>query len=435
MLTDDFWVGQVMLKRLISKITDSAPKGPMSYEEARASLETHAHNARRYLAGRPDVEPEILYYLATDESQEVRRLVAANPATPHQANKILTSDDADEVRCELARKIGRLLPGMGPDESERVRALAIEVMERLANDSLPRVRAILAEEIKSSDKVPAHIVQQLAKDLEIIVCAPVLEYSPLLSDQDLVEVIAAARVEGSLAAIARRKSVSEPVADAIVATLDVSAIATLLANSNAQVREETLDRVIEHAAEIEAWHQPVVMRAELSVRAMRRIAGFVGASLLSLLCERNGVDAETKSHLNKKLRERLDEEGTTSDTGSADDSAKAQVEAARAKGELNDEFLIEAAENGEKRVVAWALVALTKVEKAIVDRILISQSGKAITALVWHAKLAMRVAVKVQTGVARLPASKMVMARDGVDFPLPVDELKWHLTYFGVTLE
>ncbi|MBP6013924.1 MAG: DUF2336 domain-containing protein [Alphaproteobacteria bacterium] len=423
-----------MLKRLISKITDSAPKGPMSYEEARASLETHAHNARRYLAGRPDVEPEILYYLANDESQEVRRLVAANPATPHQANKILTGDDADEVRCELARKIGRLLPGLGPDESDRVRALAIEVMERLANDSLPRVRAILAEEIKSSDKVPAHIVQQLAKDLEVIVCAPVLEYSPLLSDQDLVEVIAAARVEGALAAIARRHAVSAPVADAIVASLDVSAIATLLANPNAQVREETLDRVIEHAAEIEAWHQPVAMRAELSVRAMRRIAGFVGASLLSLLCERNGIDAETKSHLSKKLRERLDE-GAASGADSADDRAKAQVEAARAKGELTDEFLIEAAENGEKRVVAWALTTLTKVDKAIVDRILVSQSGKAITALVWHAKLAMRVAVKIQTGVARLPSSKMVMARDGVDFPLPVDELKWHLTYFGVTLD
>ena len=423
-----------MLKRLISKITDSAPKGPMSYEEARASLETHAHNARRYLAGRPDVEPEILYYLATDDSQEVRKLVAGNPATPHQANKILTEDDADEVRCELARKIGRLLPGMGPDESERVRALAIEVMERLANDSLPRVRAILAEEIKSSDKVPAHIVQKLARDLELIVAAPILEYSPLLSDEDLVEVIAAAQVEGALAAIAKRQSVSAPVADAIVASLDVSAIAALLANPNAKLREEALDQVIEHAAEIEAWHQPVVMRAELSLRAMRRIAGFVGSSLLRLLSERSGLDEETASHLNKRLRERIEKDGGEIAGETADDRAKAQVEAAFAKRALNDDYVIDAADEGDKRVVAWALTKLTGVDKAVVDRILISQSGKAISALVWYAKLSMRVAVKIQTGIARLPSGKLLMARDGVDFPLPEDELKWHLTYFGVTL-
>ena len=423
-----------MLKRLISKITDSTPKGPMSYEEARASLETHAHNARRFLAGRADVEPEILYYLATDESEAVRKLVAQNPATPQQANKILTDDPAVEVRCELARKIGRLVPGMDENESERVRALAIEVMERLANDSLPRVRAILAEEIKSSDKVPAHIVQKLARDLELMVAAPILEYSPLLSDDDLVEVIAAAQVEGALAAIARRQKLSEPVSEAIVASLDVSAIAALLANPNAKLREEALDKVIEHAAEIEAWHQPVVMRAELSLRAMRRIAGFVGSSLLSLLRERSGLDEETASHLNKRLRERLEKEGTEASGETADDRAKAQVDAAFAKGALTDDYVIDSADEGDKRVVAWSLAKLSGVDKAIVDRILISQSGKAISALVWYAKLPMRVAVKIQTGIARLPSGKMLMARDGVDFPLPDDEMKWHLTYFGVNM-
>jgi uncharacterized protein (DUF2336 family) len=173
----------------------------------------------------------------------------------------------------------------------------------------------------------------------------------------------------------------------------------------------------------------------LSVRAMRRIAGFVGASLLSLLCERNGVDDETKSHLNKRLRERLDEDGAATGADSAEVRAKAAVDAALAKGELNDAFVLDATDSGDKRAVAWALAALAKVDKAIVDRILISQSGKAITALVWHAKLSVRVAVKIQTGIARLPGSKMVMAREGVHFALPPDELKWHLTYFGVSLE
>jgi uncharacterized protein (DUF2336 family) len=422
-----------MLKRLLGKFLDIAPeKRPMSYEEARASLETHAHNSRMFLAGREDVEPEILYYLATDDAVAVRRLAAANPSTPQQANKVLTGDSDDDVRCELAKKIGRLVPGLDPGEASRIRDLAIEVMERLARDSLPRVRAILAEEIKSSRNVPAHIVKQLAQDLELIVCAPVLEYSPLLSDQDLIEIVACARVEGSLAAIARRPAVSSPVSDAIVASLDVSAIAALLANPNAQIREEALDRVIEGATEIEAWHQPVVVRADLSMRAVRRIATFVSAALLRALCERNGLDEETAAHLNKRVRERV-ETGALSDDGSAADAkAQAAVQEAHAMGTLDDEFVMEAADASDRRTVAFALAALASVPKAIVDRILVSQSGKAITALVWRAKLPMRVAVKLQATIARLPGTKMVMAREGVHFPLSQEEMTWHMTYFGV---
>ena len=423
-----------MLKRLINKLTgeDPAPSGKMSYEEARAALETHALKARQFLAERPDVEPEILYYLASDDSVDVRRLVAANPATPQQANKILTSDGDEEVRCELARKVTRLLPGLEEQETTRLRDLAIEVIERLAQDSLPRVRAIVAEEIKSSTLVPHHLVKQLAHDVELIVSAPVIEYSPLLSDEDLIEIIASARVEGTLSAVARRGQVNAPVADAIVATLDVSAVAALLVNRNAQIREATLDKLLEHAADVEAWHQPVVMRADLSVRAVRRIAGFVGSALLAQLSQRNGLDEETVAHLNKRLRERLEQEGVDQDPHSADATAQALVAAALAQGQLDDKFVTQVTESGDRRAVVYALAELAEVSKGVVERILMSQSGKAITALAWQAKLAMRTAVAIQSSIARLPNNKVVMARDGVDYPLPADEMRWHLSFFDV---
>jgi len=423
-----------MLKRLIAKVTGGQPalSAKMSYEEARTALETHAHNARLFLANQSEVEPEILYYLATDQAAEVRRFVAANPSTPQKANKILAGDSDDDVRCELAKKIGRLLPGLEPQESHRVRELAIEVMERLANDNLPRVRAILAEEIKSARDVPAHIVRRLAHDLEVIVSAPILEYSPLLSDDDLIEVIATARVEGKMAAIARRVSVGAALSDAIVATLDVSAVAALLANPNAQIREDTLDRIVENAAEVEAWHQPIVLRTDLSLRAVRRIAGFVASSLLSQLQQLSTLDEETAAMLAKRVRERIEVESLSEDAGATEERAAAAVQEASNENRLDDEFVLAAIDSGDRRLVACALSCLAKTPKPIVDRILLSHSGKAITALVWRARLAMRVAVKIQTALARLPTSKVILAREGVHFPLSTEEMNWHLRYFGL---
>lgn len=418
------------LKKQIASDTDRVRR--MSYAEARDALETQALRIRENLAGKKGVEPEILYFLATDESVTIRRKVAANPSTPQQANRALCSDDDEDVRCELARKIGRLVPGLDDTEASRVRDLAIEVMERLARDTLPRVRAILSEEIKSSPRVPAYIVKQLASDLELIVSAPVLEYSPLLSDQDLIEIVAGANVEGRLAAIAKRSNVSEKVSDALIATFDVSAIAYLLANPNAQIREEALDRIVENASGVEAWHQPVVMRADLSLRAVRRIAGFVSSSLLRLLCDRGELDEATASFLSRRMRERLESDGIAQETKTSDDDAESRVAEAHRNGALNDDFLLNAIDEGHRRVVCHALAVLADLPRNVVERILVSQSGKAITALVWRAKLAMRVSVKIQIGLARLPSGKQVLAREGVHYPMTQDEMFWHLSYFQI---
>lgn len=148
-----------MLKRLIGKIADGELfPGKMTYHEARASLEAHAHGARVFLAKRPDVEPEILYYLASDEAVEVRRLVAANPGAPQQANRLLAHDREDDVRCELARKLGRQFSDAGMTWTPRARALAFEVAEMLARDKVARVRAALADEMKSA--VPMHVAEE-----------------------------------------------------------------------------------------------------------------------------------------------------------------------------------------------------------------------------------------------------------------------------------
>jgi hypothetical protein len=72
------------------------------------------------------------------------------------------------------------------------------------------------------------------------------------------------------------------------------------------------------------------------------------------------------------------------------------------------------------------------VPEDTVRRILQSGSAKPVTALVWRAKLSMRVAFKIQTFVMHLAPGELLPARDGVHFPLTEDEMRWHLNYFGV---
>lgn len=417
------------MKRLFGK-ADKLPE-ELSYTDARDLLEDQSAELRSDLAAREETQPEMLYYLASDPARDVRVKVAGNPSLPGQAFAGLCDDDEDEVRGELAHKIGRLIPNLSDDEAVSLREYAIEALEKLAEDQVPRVRQIIAEEIKDAINIPHEIIRKLANDLEISVAGPILEFSPLLSDTDLLEVIACGQVEGVLGSIAARQSVSSAVSDAVVATLDVSAVSTLLNNANAQIREDTLDFIIDNAQDVEAWHEPMTMRSELSLRALRRIAGFVAFSILADLSDRSDLDTETQAFLKKKVRSRIEEEETLeADLAKDADKTQADVERAHREGRLDAGYVADAIDRGQREVLVIAISLLSNVPTDSVENVLRSKDGKPITSIVWKAGLPMRVALDIQRLIAHVPPNAMVMAKNGVDFSLSEDEMKMQLGLF-----
>lgn len=399
---------------------------PASFEAARI-LESGSVKARLDLAADSGARAEVLYYLAEDPDSQVRETVAANQATPRQADLLLTRDADDAVRAELARKIGRLLPDLSLAEHERLRERTVAVIEALARDSLPKVRALLAEEIKRSDAVPKHIVRKLAEDVEETVSCPILEYSPLLNDDDLREIIASGISQNALVAIASRASVSEALSDDIAATLEIPAVAALLANQNAQIREETLDRIIDQAREQSEFHRPLALRPALSIRAMKRIAGFVASALVHKMLESNPITEQVAEDILDKVRKRIAAERV-------EDSEEARIaEQARdylARGMLDDDFILEQIEANRRELVIQSLALLADIEPKVVRSIIASKSGRAVTALAWKAGLKMRTAFTLQTEFALVSPSQLIAARDGVDYPMAESDLVWQLSYF-----
>ena len=376
-----------------------------------------------------DLGDALFEYLAEHGAPKTRQAVAGNKAVPAHVNRILADDTVDDVRAELAIKIARLMPGLETRENQETVALTIATLEVLAKDSAVKVRAILAEEIKQMDCIPHDIALRLAHDLEEIVATPILEYSPLLSDADLVEVIAAGKVQKALSAIARRKPLSDKVSEALVQSLDVPAVAALLVNGDAKIRKETMDRIVEEAEQFDSWHEPLVLRADLSARAIRRIANFVGAALIELLSKREDLSPETQTHLARRLKARLEQDQPPK--AEAEGAAQAVAKAKEARA-LDDAFVENAALAGKRETVILALAELSRVPEATVRKIMGQHSAKPLVALVWHAHLSMRTAFRIQTSVMKLPGHELLPARGGVHFPLSKEEMRWHLSFFDV---
>lgn len=412
------------------------PKLPkrLSYEESRELARSGSDRTRVDLAQRLDLRPEVLYFLAEDPSSEVRRHIAANAKTPRQADLILARDADEAVRAELAAKVSKLTALESHGAQEKAQRFVEETLEVLARDQAIKVRRILAEALKAVAGAPPQVIRQLARDAEDVVACPVLEFSPLLSDEDLLEIIASSGLTSRLCAISRRSKLGEVISDAIVQRNDREAVSELLANGSAQIREETLDRLIDGSVQETSWQPALVARPMLPSGAVKKLAGFVADSLLRKLESRSDLDPQTAKAVAAVVRLRLAESGDA-DAGAGKGAAAATVaeEVARLKkaGKLNGEVVGDAVLAGQRDFVRHALAAMAGVGVDFVDRVLQGHSAKGITALAWKAGCSMRVALQLQTNMGGIPPNKALHARGGSDFPLTPEEMAWQLDFFA----
>src|SRR5579883_594211 len=136
----------------------------------------------------------------------------------------LLADPSPGNRADMAAKVAREFRRGNLTGEER--RIAEAIVRAMAQDAVVRVRKALAEHLKESNSLPPDVAKLLAADVEAV-AIPVLQYSTVLSDEDLVAFVKGATSE-KLKAIASRRTVSAPVSDAVVRTDDAKAIAALV---------------------------------------------------------------------------------------------------------------------------------------------------------------------------------------------------------------
>ncbi|WP_419799178.1 MAG: DUF2336 domain-containing protein [Terasakiella sp.] len=405
----------------------------LTYEEMQELASHDDVSVRCLLAQREDIRPEILYYLAEDEEMEVRRHIALNPATPRQADLLLASDRDEDVRLPLTEKIAKLAPDVSEAERDKIQALTFEALMVLSRDQAIKVRQILSETLKDVDGVPCDVIRQLACDMELVVSGPVLQFSPVLSDEDLLEIISSTHAKGALNAISKRAHVSETVSDAVISTNERSAIADLLGNKSAQIREEALDLLAERAQDIVEWHVPLVKRPQLSSNAAKRMAHYLADNLLKSLEERKDLADDVIVSIKHEVKKRIECDGLDAeieDEGGIGDPID-EVKELHKEGKLNEELLIGWIDDSQWQYVIAGLSVLSKMRRVKVKKIISSQSAKGMMGLAWRAGISAPLGESLQFKLAKMPIGNILKATQEGEYPLTEDELSWHLELFG----
>ncbi|HEC90783.1 MAG TPA: DUF2336 domain-containing protein, partial [Alphaproteobacteria bacterium] len=212
----------------------------------------------------------------------------------------LLTDPSVETRAATAAKIAADFdPGA---LSDKERQMAEEIFRVMVKDAEVRVREALADNLKENAAVPHDVAKALAGDVDSV-ALPVLEFSKVLSDQDLIEIV---RSQGPAkqVAIAKRDVVSKDLSGALVDAGNEKAVTTLVANEGAEISERSLAKVVDDFGEVEAVQNAMVHRPKLPVAISERLVTMVSENLKEELAKRHEISTDMATDLILQSRER-----------------------------------------------------------------------------------------------------------------------------------
>lgn len=252
----------------------------------------------------------------------------------------------------------------------RARAEAEALFRVVARQAAQRVRVALSQSVKEAGELPYDVALALAQDVDEV-ALPMLEASTVLTDDDLMTLVAQASA-ARLAAMARRPAVSEPLADALVERGDAIVVATLVANPGAALGQATLDKVIARHGGDDRVAAPLARRPGLPPALTERLVHAMSEALRAHLGQRPDLAPNLADDLILQAREQaiLGLVGT-------EQELDALVDSLQARGRLTPTLILRALLTGDTLFFETALARRAGIPAGNASRLLQDPVGLA----------------------------------------------------------
>jgi len=231
--------------------------------------------------------------------------------------RILVKGASEDDRAVAAHKLCRAIDRTALSDDDREKAH--DILRIMAADAAELVRRALAVTLRASDMIPHDVAMQLARDVESV-ALPILNFSPVFTDQDLEDIVRLGDPVRQVA-VAKRPVLSEKVTTAIVEVGAEKAVEVACSNDNAHFGERGLQHAIDRFAKSEAILEAVAYRRVLPMAVTERLIQMVGDQVRDHLVSHHALSPETALQLALGAKERaaidlVDQAGRSADVKS-----------------------------------------------------------------------------------------------------------------------
>jgi uncharacterized protein (DUF2336 family) len=183
--------------------------------------------------------------------------------------KFLAEQPSAQARSVLASKLAKDYR-QGAFTVDTEIALANDIFRMLVKDTEKMVRQALADELAYCNDVPHEVIVALAKD-ESSIAIPVLKFSPVLTEEDLVEVVNSTQEVARWIAVAQRMQVTENVADCLMKTGHNVVMKEVMGNQGATLSEALLSSCWDTMSRDKSMLEIMVQRGNLPLSIAEKL--------------------------------------------------------------------------------------------------------------------------------------------------------------------
>jgi uncharacterized protein (DUF2336 family) len=285
----------------------------------------------------------------------------------------LQQDRSPDSRVLLATKLGSQLDELTAGGHHD---LCAAILHLLVRDVEARVRQALAETVCHSPSLPSEIASRLARDA-IEVARPILENSPVLTDEELIGVVRTNAMQYALA-VAGRESVSEALADALIDTGEQHVVLRVVGNTGAKLSSQAVKRVAEDYRSDSEVQDRLVRRPELPYELVEQLVGVIGDRLEWELLQSRRITPEQARAILSATRERATISMVAREHG--DQKMLQHLRERHAAGDLGHEDTIALLRDGDIGGFELSLSILSGLEPRRVRRLLYSGDRRYLAA-------------------------------------------------------
>jgi uncharacterized protein (DUF2336 family) len=283
-------------------------------------------------------------------------------------------------RAEATRALARAWLISDLSEDDRIAAEGALLMQ--LDDPSPLVRQAMSEVFARSPDAPATIVRALAADQPSI-ALPVLEYSPLLIDADLVDIVATGTSDMQCS-IARRINLPSSVSAAIAEVGSAASALELIENAYAELAPFSWDRIVERHGHLAAIREAMLSLEGLPAATRAALVAKLSDTLAQFAAARNWLSPERAARLAEESRERSTISIAARSRG---DDMHGLVQHLRATGQLNAGLILRALLSGNLELFEAALAQLAGLPLARVTALVHDRGNASLQALLIRAGL------------------------------------------------
>lgn len=260
--------------------------------------------------------------------------------------------------------------GVGAGMTEHGDAYA-DVACRLLDEVAVEARAELSSRIAPIAEFPGRVVMRLAHDEDDVVAAPVLQNSPVLSQQDLLEIIEKMLPERTLA-ISKRATLDKRLTGVLVGQGDANVIRSVAANHGASFSDQTYRKVAEKAKTDAELRESLVDRTDMTPAVVVQITPFLSEELKKRL---QSMDKEEGGSLLDSLSEIANESPKKPVSRSDRVTADVAIEQIRSGAAKLDETVTRMAASGHLETLCMVLAAIAELPEAVIVSAFASTNG------------------------------------------------------------